>query len=110
MRCFAEHYDELVALLATYGVRAAYAIGQTFGDRLQKVVADRMSEGIVDVRKAIQIERKNEYSFTASRSPADRLTDTVPEERSIGQPRQEIVLIEVIHWRPPRRAILREQL
>ena len=61
-----ENY-EFIAALPAHRVRAAYAIHQPFGDRLQKLVAGWMTQGIVDVFEAIQIQEQDRNFFRVAR-------------------------------------------
>jgi len=59
---FGEQDYELVAPLATHRVRIPDICQQTFGDRLQDLIADGMPERVVDVLESIQIQRAEDRS------------------------------------------------
>ena len=67
---FGKQHDEFITSLPAHRVRAAYAIHQAFCDGLKKLVAGRMSQGIVDVFEAIQIQEQDSRLF--SRDAAQR--------------------------------------
>ena len=94
---FGKQHDEFIASLPAYRVRAAHAIHQAFCDGLKKFVADRMSQGIVDVFEAIQIQKQHRDFFRVTRRQGDRLADPVVQEHSIGQAGQKVVLGRMGH-------------
>jgi hypothetical protein len=47
---FGKQHDKFIAALPAHRIRAAYARDKPIGDRLKKLVADRMSERIVDLK------------------------------------------------------------
>ena len=64
---FGKQHDEFIAALPADRVRAAHAIHQAFGDGLKQFVADGMSQGIVDVFEAIQIQKQHRDFFRMTR-------------------------------------------
>jgi hypothetical protein len=53
---FREQHHEFIPTLATDGVRAAHAGHQAPCDRLWKLIADRNTQGVVDVLEVIHIQ------------------------------------------------------
>ena len=94
---FRKQHDEFIASLPAHRVRAAYAIHQALGDGLKKLVADRMSQGIVDVLEAVQIQKQHRDSFLVTRRQGDRLADPVVQQHAIGQTGQKVVLGRMGH-------------
>ena len=89
---FRKQHDEFIASLPADRVRSARAIHQASCDGLEKSVADRMPQGIVDVLEAIQIQEHHRRLFRMTPGQDDRLRDPFVQEHSIGQPGQEIML------------------
>ena len=56
---FLQQHNEFIASLPHYCVRGAYAFEQSFGNGLQHLVADEMSEGIIHLFEPIQIQKKH---------------------------------------------------
>ena len=67
---FRKQHDEFIASLAADGVRGAHAIHQAFGNGLQKFVAGRMPQGIVDVFEAVQIQKQHRDFLRRGAVPA----------------------------------------
>jgi alkyl hydroperoxide reductase subunit AhpC len=59
---------------------------------LKKLVASRVSERIVDVFEAVQIQKEHGDLFAVTRRQGDRLTNAVVQEHSIRQSGQKVVL------------------
>ena len=57
-----KQHDEFIAALPADGVRASHAVHQATRDRLKKFVASGMTQGVIDVFEAIQIE-EHEHDF-----------------------------------------------
>ncbi len=58
---FGDQDNELVATLPADGVGTADAIDKPRGDGLQQLVADGMSERVVDVLEAVEIEKEHSH-------------------------------------------------
>ena len=56
VRQFREQDHELIAALPADSVRAAHASEQALGHGLQQAVADSVTEGVVDVLEAIDVQ------------------------------------------------------
>jgi hypothetical protein len=82
---FREEYHEPVTALTTYGIRGARTFHQTLGDRLQKFVACRAAERIIDMFQSIQVEEKNPDLITVPLSEAYRLANPVVQQHAIGR-------------------------
>jgi hypothetical protein len=89
---FREQRDEFVAALPAHRVRTAYAIHQALGNRLQKLVADLMTQGVVDVLEAVQIEKQHRDFFVVPMRHGDRVADPLVQQHPIGQAGQKVVL------------------
>ena len=87
-----KQHDEFIAALPAHRVRGAHAIEQAFCDGLKELVASRVSEGIVDVFEAVQIQKEHGDLFAVTLRQGDRLTNAVVQEHSIGQSGQKVVL------------------
>ena len=94
---FGKQHDEFIAALPADRVRGAHAIHQPLGDGLKKLVADRMSQRIVDVLETVQIQKQHRDLFRMTLRQGDRLADSVVQEHPIGQPGQKIVLGRMRH-------------
>jgi hypothetical protein len=64
---FGKQHDEFIASLSAYRVRATNAIHEASCDGLKKFVADWMSQGVVYVFEAIQIQKKHRDFFQVTR-------------------------------------------
>src|SRR5581483_9868392 len=53
-----EEYHEFIPTVTADSIRAAYASYQASCNRLQKLIADRMTESVVDVLEAIHIHEQ----------------------------------------------------
>jgi len=94
---FGEEHNEFVASLAAHGVRAAHTFQQPFGDGLKQFVAGRMSQGIVDMFEAVQIQEQHRGLPSVSSSKRDGLADTIAKEQAIGQSGESIMLGQMSH-------------
>src|SRR5581483_5165111 len=56
---FRQENHEFIPTLATDGVRASHASRQASRNRLQKLIADRMTQGVVDMLEVIHIHEQH---------------------------------------------------
>ena len=71
-------------------IRATVSAGRTAapqpgGDRLQHLVADVMTEGIVDFLEAVDVAEKRGDAWQASPRTAERLLDAVDQQVAVRQ-------------------------
>src|SRR5712664_4397690 len=83
---------EFISALAADRVGTAHAGQQSFGNGLKKLVSGGMSQRIVDVFEAIQIQKDYGDMFSLPASQRNRLGDTVVEQQENGQIRDNIVV------------------
>src|ERR1017187_1121556 len=91
--------NELVASLATDGVRSAHAFEQLPGNGLKQFIANRMSQRIIDVLESIQIEEEYREQSGITMCPGDGLVKAVIEEQAIGQSGEKVVFRQMSHPR-----------
>ena len=95
---FRQQHDEFVAPLAADGIGAAReARLQARGGRLQQLVADSMAERIVDVFEVVEVEIHQRDSLAMPLPERDRLCQALPQQCSIRQTGEEIVLGHIRH-------------
>ena len=92
MDYFLKQYDEFIASLAAYRIRGAYALLQAFCDGLKKFVAGRMSQGIVDVLEAVQIQEHDHNLAQVTVRQRDRLAKPVVQKQPVGQTGERVIL------------------
>src|SRR5229473_612279 len=88
---------EFVSALAADRVRTAYSRQQSLGNGLKKLVADGMSQRIVDVFETIQIQKDHGNRVVLAVSQGNGLRDSVVEQHAIGEIGDKIVLSGVGH-------------
>jgi hypothetical protein len=85
-------HGEFIASKAGENVRVPQQGLKPLRDHLQQRIADRMSQGVVDILEVVQVEIVQcEASISAARAP-QRVRHGLYEERSVRQSRQMIVL------------------
>ncbi len=84
--------DEFIAALAAHGVGGLDAAEQTRGDGLKKLVAGRVSERIVDVLEAVDVEEEDRDLGAVALRERDRLADAIVEQQPVRQAGEDIVL------------------
>ena len=89
---FLKQHDEFIPSLPAHRVRCAYLHLEAFCDGLKQFVADQMSQGIVDVLEAIQIQENHRDEGFVTLRQGDGLTEPVIEEQSIGQTGERVML------------------
>ena len=90
-----EHDNEFIAAVATYRVRAAHGCVEPSGQSLKHLVADRMSERVVNLFEAIDVDKEHRHLSAVTPCQRDRMFQTVGQQHSIGQIRERVVLREV---------------
>src|SRR6202158_4857445 len=78
---------EFISALPADRVRPAHTRQQSFGNGLKKLVADGMSERIVDVFETIQIQKDHRNRSVLAASQGNRLSNTGVEQEGSGQDR-----------------------
>ena len=68
-----KQYHEFIPALTAHGVRAAHTGHQALCDRLQQLVANRMSQGVVDVLEAIQIQKQHSALLAVTTGQSNRV-------------------------------------
>ena len=82
---------ELVAAQTGDRVGAAQRLLQTRADLGQQPIADLVTERVVDVLEAIEIQQQHGHLLARPLRVFDRLLDPVVEQGAIGQPGQRVV-------------------
>ena len=65
------------------------------GDELQHAVAGMMSERVVDLLEAVQVEQQQRQRLALAGGDARRLVETIVQERAVGQVGQRVVIRQV---------------
>ena len=81
---FGQQHDKFIAALTADRIRATDAVHQAFSDRLKQLVADRMSQRIVDVFEAVQIQKQHRDRLLVTVRRGDRLANPVVQQQAIG--------------------------
>src|SRR5258708_2935783 len=89
---FAAHQNngELVASQSGDGVAFTYALARPASHFFQKLVADRMTESVVDLLEAIEVEAKHGDLLTA-RDATEGTLQPLTEQRTVRQIGQRVV-------------------
>jgi hypothetical protein len=85
---------ELVAADPCHGIEITRAVGEPFGNLAQQLVADRMTESVVDGLEAIEVDAKNCKTLAIPFFATDRLLDAPVEQVTVGKACQRIVMSE----------------
>ena len=72
---------------------------QTAGDAFQKLVPDRMTERVVDVLEAVEVEKVDGEVFPAPASPDERFLQLLAEEDPVGQAGEGVMMRLVANGR-----------
>ena len=91
-----QQQHKFIAALTTDGIRLAHTSHQSFGHRLQQVVAHRMAQGVVDMFKEIQVHVHQRQAPALSMGGIDGLGEPVLQQHSIGQIGEHIVMRQMI--------------
>src|SRR6202045_4321743 len=86
--------QELVATRSRHGVADAQGFCQTPAELLEKSVAGRMSQGVVDGLEAIDVEKHHSERLCAALGVCDGLVQAAQEERAVGKSRERVVVGE----------------
>ena len=92
------HDDELVAAHARERVDLTHGTLQARRDPLQELVADRVTERVVDLLEAIEIEAMHRKSFARTQA-RERLLQSLAHQHAIGQIGEPVVAREVLDLR-----------
>jgi hypothetical protein len=87
--------SELVATKARNGIPYPHAALQAFGGRLQQRVSHRMSQGVVDLLEAIEIQPMHGYGSIAF----ERILQPFAQKHTIGEVGQRIMVRYVLDAR-----------
>jgi hypothetical protein len=94
-----EHHHELVPAQACDGVGLAHGREQALTDLNQQVVAHLVAEGIVDVLETVEIEEQYRQRLGVAARVGDRLLQPRIEREAVGEPRQRIVVGQMLDVR-----------
>ena len=61
------------------------------GDGLQELVADRVTEGVVDVLEAVEIDEQGGHRHIGAAGPGQHLFGAVEDQCAVGQTGQRVV-------------------
>jgi len=84
--------QKLIPAVAADSVRAANDRLQTSSDRLKKLVAHLMAEGVVDVFEAIEVQKQHGEACAATMGERNRLTEPIVQEPPIRQVGEHVAL------------------
>src|SRR4030095_69302 len=87
---------ELIAPEAGHRVAVTHAAGQTLGHRLQHAVAGCVTERIVNLLEAIEIQQQDGLHLIASSRERDGLLESIFEEALVGQISKRIMIRKMI--------------
>ena len=87
---FGEHH-ELVAADAPERVAVAHDLIEPRGDRLQQLVADRVSERVVDRGEVVEVDHQRGDRRAQPLGAGQHLLAAVEDQRTVGQARQLVV-------------------
>ena len=96
---FRQHDHEFIAAITTCRITPADAVQQAGSHLLQKQVSHIMAELVVHSLEAIEIEQQQSNCLVLSRGLQHRLVEPIEQQRAIGQPREPIVIGEVMSLR-----------
>src|SRR6202041_3803722 len=82
VRHFGEQDHEFVSPLATDRVRLAYAAEYALRNGLQQPIADHMTQGVVDMLKAIHIQIEYRQLALVTLGEGERLSEPIIQQRS----------------------------
>jgi hypothetical protein len=86
-----EEDDELVSSHPPNGIALPHHTGQARGDRAQQLVTGRMTERVVDLLEAVDVDVERCRGAHRPPSPGQQLGRAVEHERSVGELRQRAV-------------------
>ena len=97
---FRQEDEELVAAVAADGVRLADARHQALRDRAQDLVADAVTERIVDVLETIAVQEQDRDAAAVAARQRDGPGEAIVQEQPVRQVGQRVVFGEVQHLQP----------
>ena len=97
---FRQEDQELVAAVTADGVRLADARHQALRDRAQDLVADGVTERIVDVLETIAVEEQDRDAAAVAARQRDGAGEAIVQEQPVRQVRQRVVFGQVQHFQP----------
>ena len=89
--------DEFVATDARQDVLFAQCGAKTLSDLAQQLVAHLVSEGVVDRGEAVEVDDQQGAVFLFASCARQRLGEQLPEQRTVGQAGQAVVVDQVLH-------------
>ncbi len=95
LRHFGQQRDELVSAQARHGVAAAQAGRKPPGDLLQQLVAGFVSERVIDLLEAVEVEEEQRELPVVATRLGDALIQQLGEEAPIRQSGEPVVVREV---------------
>ena len=90
--------NELVAAQTRHGIPLANAGFETQGDLLQKLVADRMTQGVIERLEVVEIDQHQCAVPVVSRTVGHGLPQTIKHQATIGQIGQRVVERQVFDF------------
>jgi hypothetical protein len=88
--------DELVAAETGNGVLVAHGTPESLGDLNQQGVADPVTQRIVDILEAVQVEEHQRQRFTAAMRTRKVVPDPLLEQAAVGQTGQRIEMRQTL--------------
>jgi len=86
-----EQDPELVATEPRHGVAAAQCVLQTRCGRRQQLIADMMTEAVVDELEVVEVEEQDRGERLLPAEPRQRMLEPVDEQDAVGESRQWVV-------------------
>ena len=86
-----EQERELVAAEASQRVCGPDRLRETRRNHLQQLVAGAVTERVVDLLEAVEVDEENRETISGTRGARERLLEPVAEERTVGEPGEAVV-------------------
>ena len=87
-----EHHHELVAANAGDGVATAQTRAQALTHLLQQRIAGRVTQSVVDLFEAVQIDEQQRYAAATAPRPAQSARQAITQQQAVEQTCQRIKL------------------